>query len=73
MPGVLNPINGAQFSDASSSFAGLGAQIFGPLFNSGENQRRAEVEIVRTEQLLNAYEQTLLTALRKVKDALVVA
>ncbi len=62
---------GAQFSDASSSFAGLGAQIFGPLFNSGENQRRVEVEIARTEQLMNAYEQTFLTALREVEDALV--
>ncbi len=62
---------GAQFSDASNSFAGLGAQIFGPLFNSGENQRRVEVEIARTEQLLNAYEQTFLTALREVEDALV--
>jgi len=62
---------GAQFSDISSSFAGLGAQLFGPLFNAGENQRRVEVEIARTEQLLNAYEQTFLTALREVEDALV--
>jgi multidrug efflux system outer membrane protein len=62
---------GAQFSDASSSFAGLGAQIFGPLFNSGENQRRVEVEIARTEQLLITYEQSFLSALREVEDALV--
>jgi multidrug efflux system outer membrane protein len=62
---------GAQFSDLSSSFAGLGAQLFGPLFNSGENQRRVEIEVARTEQLLNAYEQAFLTALREVEDALV--
>ena len=62
---------GAQFSDISSSFAGLGAQIFGPLFNAGANQRQVEVEIARTEQLFNAYEQTFLTALREVEDALV--
>lgn len=62
---------GASFSDITSSFAGLGAQLFGPLFNSGENQRRVEVEIARTEQLLNAYEQSFLTALREVEDAFV--
>ncbi len=62
---------GAQFSDISNSFAGLGAQLFGPLFNAGANQRQVEVEIARTEQLLNAYEQAYLTALREVEDALV--
>jgi len=62
---------GAQFSDASSSFSSLGAQIFGPLFNAGANQRRVEVEIARTEQLMNSYEQTFLTALREVEDALI--
>ncbi|MFT5784344.1 MAG: multidrug efflux system outer membrane protein, partial [Candidatus Krumholzibacteriia bacterium] len=61
---------GAQFSDATTSFAGLGAQIFGPLFNSGENQRRVDVEFARTEQLLNTYEQTFLVALREVEDAM---
>ena len=62
---------GAQFSDASTSFSSLGAQIFGPLFNAGANERRVEVEIARTEQLMNAYEQTFLTALREVEDALI--
>ncbi len=62
---------GAQFSDATTSFAGLGAQIFGPLFNAGENQRRVDVEVARTEQLLNTYEQTFLVALREVEDAMI--
>ena len=62
---------GAQFSDVTSGFAGLGAQLFGPLFNSGENQRQVDVEVARTEQLLNSYEQSFLTALREVEDALV--
>jgi multidrug efflux system outer membrane protein len=62
---------GAQFSDLASTFASLGAGLFGPLFNSGENQRRMEVEIARTEQLLNAWEQALFTALREVEDALI--
>ena len=62
---------GAHFSDLTSTFAGLGAQLFGPLFNSGENQRRVDVEVARTEQLLNVWEQSFLTALREVEDALV--
>jgi len=62
---------GASFGDLSSTFAGLGAQLFGPLFNSGENQRRVDVEMARTEQLLNTWEQSFLTALREVEDALV--
>jgi multidrug efflux system outer membrane protein len=64
---------GAQFSDVSTGFAGLAAQLFGPLFNSGANQRRVDVEIAQTEQLLNTYEQSFLTALREVEDALVAA
>ena len=62
---------GAEFTDITNSFTSLGAQIFGPLFNAGKNQRRVEVEQARTEQLLNAYEQTFLVALREVEDALV--
>jgi len=63
---------GAQFDDAGTTgFFGLGAQIFGPLYNSGEFQRRVDVEYARTEQLLNRYEQTILTAYREVEDALI--
>jgi len=64
---------GAQASDVSTGFAGLAAQLFGPLFNAGANQRRVEVEMARTEQLLNTYEQSFLTALREVEDAMVAA
>jgi multidrug efflux system outer membrane protein len=62
---------GAQFDDETTGIFGLGAQLFGPIYNAGENQRRVEVEEARTEQLLNAYEQTILTAYREVNDALV--
>jgi len=62
---------GAQFANTSTGFFGLGAQIFGPLFNAGENQRRVDVEVARTEQLLNQYVQTILTALREVEDAMI--
>lgn len=62
---------GAQFSSLTTGFAGLGAQLFGPLFNAGANQRRVDVEVARTEQLLNRYEQSFYTALREVEDAMV--
>ena len=62
---------GASFVNPAVGFAALGAQIFGPVFNSQENKRRLEVEIARTEQVLNAYESTFLNALREVEDALI--
>jgi multidrug efflux system outer membrane protein len=62
---------GARFADVTSGFVNLGAQLFGPLFNSGENQRRVDVEVARTEQLLNLYEQAFFSALREVEDAMV--
>lgn len=62
---------GASFGDISAGFANLGALLFGPLFNSGENQRRVDAEMARTTQLLNRYEQSILNAYREVEDALV--
>ncbi|MFC2094287.1 efflux transporter outer membrane subunit [Bacteroidota bacterium] len=62
---------GSQFSNVTTGFLGLGAQLFGPLFNAGANQRRVDVEVARTEQLLNQYEQTFYIALREVEDAMV--
>jgi len=52
-------------------FSSIGAQILGPIYNSGEIKKGIEVEIARTTQLLNNYEQTYLTALREVEDALI--
>ena len=62
---------GVSFADVSAGFFNLGAQLVGPLFNSGENQRRVEAEIARTEQLLNRYEQSILNAYHEVEDALI--
>ncbi len=67
----LNADLGAQFDDQTTGIFGLGAQLFGPIYNAGENKRRVEVEEARTEQLLNAYEQTILTAYREVDDAII--
>ena len=48
----------------------LGANLLGPIFNAGKNERRVEIEVARTEQLLNQYQQTILNALREVEDAI---
>ncbi len=47
---------------AGNIFFNFGANILGPIFNSGRNKRRVEVERARTEQLLNQYEQIVLNA-----------
>jgi multidrug efflux system outer membrane protein len=62
---------GGQFTSVTSFFANLGAQLFGPLYNAGAIQGRVDIEIARTKQLLNQYEQTFYTALREVEDALI--
>jgi multidrug efflux system outer membrane protein len=62
---------GALFTGDFTGFFDVGADLFGPLFNSGENQRRVDVEVARTNELVYRYEQTILQALREVEDALV--
>ena len=64
---------GAQFSNLTNGFAGLGAQLFGPLFNSNANELRVDVEVARTKQLLNRFEQAFYSALREVEDAMIAA
>lgn len=58
------------FSGDSSIF-NIGANLFQPLFNAGQNKARVDAEIARTEQLLNQYELTILQAFREVEDSLV--
>jgi multidrug efflux system outer membrane protein len=62
---------GASFASLTTGFLTLGADLFAPLFNAGQNQRRVEIEVARTEQLLYSYEQTILNAFREVEDAMV--
>jgi len=62
---------GAQIASSPLGFANLGAQLFGPIYNAKANQRRVEIEMNRTEQLLNVYEQTFLLALGEVEDAMI--
>ncbi|MEH0154911.1 efflux transporter outer membrane subunit [Limibacter armeniacum] len=62
---------GWQLVDPTYGFAALGAQILGPIFNSGANQKRVVVEKTVTAQLFHGYEQTYLNALREVEDAMI--
>ncbi len=62
---------GASFASITAGFFNLGADLFAPLFNAGQNQQRVEIEIARTEQLIGNYELTILNAFREVEDAMV--
>jgi multidrug efflux system outer membrane protein len=62
---------GASFASITTGFLSLGANLIAPLFNSGKNQRRVEIEVARTQQLLHSYEQAVLNAFREVEDAMV--
>jgi len=68
---ILSANLGAQIANPSAAFGALSAQLLGPLLNAKANRRRVEVEIARTEQLLQNYEETFITALREVEDAMV--
>jgi multidrug efflux system outer membrane protein len=57
-------------ADSNASIWSIGANFFAPLYNAGQNKRRVEIEIARTEQLLNRYQLTVLRALSEVEDAL---
>ena len=58
-------------SDSDSGFWTAGAGILAPVFNSGRNRSRVEIERARTRQALERYEQTAQRAFREVEDALV--
>ncbi len=58
-------------NDNESSIWDIGIGLFAPLYSGGRNRRRVDVEVARTEQLLNRYELTILQAFREVEDALV--
>jgi multidrug efflux system outer membrane protein len=62
---------GRIWDEGTTDVFGLGAQVLGPIYAAGKNRRRVDVERARVEQLLHAYEQTILTAYREVNDALV--
>jgi multidrug efflux system outer membrane protein len=61
-------------SDLNSSDAetwNIGANIFAPLFNSGQLKAQADAARERAQQSLLSYERTLQQSFREVEDALV--
>ena len=68
---------GAESMDLSDLNSGdaetwnIGANILGPIFNSGQLKAQAEAARERAQQSLLAYEATLLQSFREVEDALV--
>ena len=56
--------------DSDNKIWGVGIDILGPIFDAGKRKNLVEAEKARTEQALNAYEQSILQALREVEDAL---
>lgn len=67
-------VESTNLSDLNSSDAGtwsIDANLFAPIFNSGQLKANVEIERARTEQLLLNYEATVQQAFREVEDALV--
>ena len=61
----------ANIDTGDASTWNIGADIFAPIFNSGQLKAQAEAQRARTEQALLSYEATLQQAFREVEDALV--
>ena len=49
----------------------VGGQLFGPVFDFGQNKRRVEIEGLITQQFLFQFENKILNAFREVEDSLV--
>ena len=67
-------VESTDLSDLNSDRAdtwGFGANLFAPIFNSGQLKAQAEAARERAEQAMLSYESTLQQAFREVEDALV--
>lgn len=59
------------FLSSENRIWGISGNLLGPIFDAGRGKSRVEAERARTEQLLNAYQLTVLQAFREVDDALI--
>lgn len=59
------------FISSDNKAWGISANLLGPIFDAGRNKARVEVERARTEQLLNSYQLTILSAFQEVEDSLI--
>jgi multidrug efflux system outer membrane protein len=61
----------SDFISSDNKVWNVGAGLLGPIFDAGRSKARVEAERARTEQLLYAYQLTVLRALQEVEDALI--
>jgi multidrug efflux system outer membrane protein len=67
----LQSVNASDFFDAGSRFWSLGPSVRWPVFTAGRIRQNIKVQNARQEQALIRYEQTVLTSLEEVENALV--
>lgn len=67
----LQSLNAGDFFTGGSRFWSLGPSVRWPIFTAGRIRQGIEVQNARQEQALIRYEQTVLTSLEEVEDALV--
>ena len=67
----LQSVNASDFFNAGSRFWSLGPSVTWPLFTAGRIRQNIKVQNARQEQALIRYEQTVLTSLEEVENALV--
>jgi len=67
----LQSLNASDFFDAGSRFWSIGPSVSWPIFTAGRIRQSIKVQDARQEQALIRYEQTVLTSLEEVENALV--
>lgn len=67
----LQSINASDFFDAGSRFWSIGPSVQWPIFTAGRIRQNIKVQNAREEQAAIRYEQTVLTSLEEVENALV--
>jgi NodT family efflux transporter outer membrane factor (OMF) lipoprotein len=67
----LQSLYASDFFDAGSRFWSLGPSVRWPIFTAGRIRQNIKVQNARQEQALIKYEQTVLTSLEEVENALV--
>jgi outer membrane protein, multidrug efflux system len=67
----LQSVEATDFFDGGSRFWSIGPSVRWPIFNGGRIRQNIRVQNARQEQALLRYEQTVLTSLEEVENALV--
>ncbi len=66
----LETLKAENISNGNSHFFALGPSLYWPVFHGGSIRANVEVQSALQEQALTAYEQTVLEAVRELRDAL---